>query len=525
MFDTSWWQKIIKVVVSFVITGLIVLGLISCGDRSVAEIRNQNEAQSGSSLASRSSNVSEVSPPAVIQQLRQSLETRRPQVTILSPQPDEIFQDNTVNVRLQVQDLEIFKNKDFNLGPHLNIILDNQPYINIYNLSEPVVFSDLAPGTHTLRVFATYPWEESFKNEGAYAQTTFHIFAKDNNNSPALDKPLLTYNTPQGTFSTEPVLLDFYLTNAPLHLVAQANQQTNIADWRIRCTINGESFILDRWQPLYLQGFQPGRNWVQLEFIDEQGNSLPNVFNNTVRVVNYEPTTTDTLGRLIKGQISIAEARGIVDSNYVYEAPSVIPTPTPSPTPEVEPEPEQVPLDVDETEVQQPQQQAEPELEPAEPIVEPKPDLEKQPSGFFDRWRRRQVQPQPSIAPEEIPEQTPEELEIPAPQQTIPEVETVEPQSSEEVEPVIIPSEEAAPEASESASPTEGTQSLEKPPSRFKNRWRRRSANQPSPELPLVPEIVDSPSAELKALEPQRQEELQLEATEDLQQPEEVVIP
>jgi len=60
-------------------------------------------------------------------------------------------------------------------------------------------------------------------------------------------------------------MLDYYLTNAPLHFVAQEDE--NIADWRIRVTVNGNNFVLDRWQPIYLKGFKPGQNWVQIEYL------------------------------------------------------------------------------------------------------------------------------------------------------------------------------------------------------------------------------------------------------------------
>ncbi|WNN87303.1 hypothetical protein [Gloeocapsopsis dulcis] len=505
MFGINWWQKFIKAIVSFLVTGLIVVSLMGCSDRSVEETRSSHDRQLSS--AQRSTKIAEVSPPEVIQQLRQSLEMHRPQVTILSPQPDEVLQDTTVNVRFQVQDLPIFKNQELNLGPHLNVILDNQPYTNVYNLSEPLVFSDLTPGTHTLRVFATYPWDESFKNEGAYTQTTFHIFAKDNHNSPAPNKPLLTYNTPQGTFSAEPVLLDFYLTNAPLHLVAQENQQGNITDWRIRCTINGESFVLERWQPLYLQGFQPGRNWVQLEFIDEQGNSLPNVFNNTIRLVTYEPSAKDSLGKLVKGQLSVAEARGIVELNYVNKSPSVEPTPTPSPSPpddlpsvEETKLPEQLPLD--ETEVNQSEQEIETDSEKTEQI---------KPNKLFNHFRRREVEPAPSVPPvipETVPEENeilentetiPEKLQIPAPKQTIPEIESPEPQSPADTEPLTT-----SPSAPTPA--LEGVKPSEKQPKGFFNRFRSRSVIPPSPELPQS-EVIDLPASQPETIEILPQEE------------------
>ena len=119
------------------------------------------------------------------------------------------------------------------------------------------------------------PWGESFKNEAAFAQTTFHVFAKTGANAPDPAQPLLTYSEPQGTYGAEPILLDFYLTNAPLHMIAQESSEDDLADWRVRCTVNGQSFLFEQWQPIYLKGFKPGQNWVQLTLVDEQGNLLP----------------------------------------------------------------------------------------------------------------------------------------------------------------------------------------------------------------------------------------------------------
>jgi len=62
-------------------------------------------------------------PPEVIQQLREALENYQPQVAILTPQADEVLQDNPVRVQLQVQDLPIFKNQELDMGPHLHVIL------------------------------------------------------------------------------------------------------------------------------------------------------------------------------------------------------------------------------------------------------------------------------------------------------------------------------------------------------------------------------------------------------------------
>jgi hypothetical protein len=150
----------------------------------------------------------------------------------------------------------------------------------------------------------------------------------ENNPNPQL--PLLTYNQPRGTYGAEPVLLDFYLANAPLHLVAQENPEDEIVDWRIRVTLNSQSFIIDQWQPIYIKGIKPGKNWVQLEYLDELGEPLTNVYNNTARVFTYDPNSQDTLSKLVRGELTIAQARPIVDRGY--EGKIITPEPQITPT-------------------------------------------------------------------------------------------------------------------------------------------------------------------------------------------------
>ena len=472
MFGIYWWQKIAKALIAFLTIGVLVLSLISCSDGAVTQI-------SPSTRPSQNSGVSEVSPPSVIQALRQDLEIYQPQVAIASPKPEEVLQDNTVAVKLQVQNLPIFKNPKLDLGPHLHVILDNEPYIAVYDLNQPLVLPDLSPGTHTLRVFASRPWHESFKNEGAYAQTTFHIFTKTSDNNPASDKPLLTYSRPKGNYGAEPILLDFYLTNAPLHLAAQEKPNDDIADWRIRCTVNGESFVLDRWAPVYLKGFKPGKNWVQLEFIDEQGNLVKNVFNNTVRLITYEPKGTDTLSQLVRGELSVADARGIIDLNYTVKTPSPIPSPvvTPSATPNVE----ETPAPQDEEKPAAPEVEPK-KLEQAEPETAKKSEKQK-PRGFFNRFRRPDAAPAPSLPPT-----LPEIIESDSPEIA------PQPESTPESHVVTPPEVETAPLSE--PEPKAAKSSEKQKPRGFFNRFRRPAAT-PSPELPpTLPEIILAPPPE-----------------------------
>ena len=323
-----WWKPwgLSSLLVCWLSLSLLLSG---CDQRTVASPPPLLNAPSSPVIQGK---LSEVATPLLIQQLAAELDAYQPQVKILSPQPEQVLKDTTVAVKLSVEDLPLFQNPDLEMGPHLHLILDNQPYQAIYDVNEPIILSDVAPGTHTLRAFPVRPWHESFKNEGAYAQTTFHVLTPSAENHPDPQLPLLTYSRPKGSYGAEPILLDFYLTNAPLHLVAQEDEQDAIADWRIRVTINNESFLLDHWQSIYLKGFEKGKNWVKLEFIDEQGNSVANTFNNTVRVIDYQPNGQDSLSRLVRGDIPLAIAKSIVKEQTILpvsEEPSVEPVVSP----------------------------------------------------------------------------------------------------------------------------------------------------------------------------------------------------
>ena len=268
---------------------ILAVTLFSCGDRP-SLVDAIKTAPAGPLVGA----ISEVAPPAVIQRLARDLDRYQPQVTIISPRADDVLQTDRVDVNLAVTGLPIFRDETLGLGPHLRLWLDDQPYGDIYDLSQPIVLENLTAGTHTLRAIALRPWQESFKNEGAYAQSSFHLFARSSHNQHDADQPLLTYNEPSGTYAAgQPVLLDFYLTNAPLHAIARQDDSDEIKDWRIRATVNGETFPIANWQAAYLQGFKPGKNWVKLELVDEAGKPLNPIFNETVVALTIDRQPVD----------------------------------------------------------------------------------------------------------------------------------------------------------------------------------------------------------------------------------------
>lgn len=506
----SWQKRVLEKlpperfsILRWVMTLVLVLSLTSCGEKVASQEVSTGYRENSPLISQISKQFSEVSPPSVIQELRPILEVYQPQVTIVTPQPDEVFQDNKVTASFQVKDLPIFKDRQLQLGPHLHVILDNQPYIAVYDLNQPLVLPDLSPGTHTLRVFASRPWDESFKNEGAYAQATFHVFTKTDDNNPDPKLPLLTYNNPQGSYGTEPILLDFYLTNAPLHLVGKENADNEFSDWRIRSTINGESFIFDRWQAVYLKGFRPGKNWVKLEFLDNQGNPVKNAFNTTVRLIDYQPKGKDTLSKITRGELTADEVRPVVDRNY-----RLAPKPTSSveKTPQIQPKVEKQPIPETEVPKESKIQPEEPKLEV--PMAAPSPSLSPTPA-----------EPQPEVTP--IPESTtlPEKV-VPQPTKSkfggffnrgagkVPTLQAPVAPSPSLPEIIESPTPEAQPEVTPTPESTPLPEKVVPQPTKPKldGFFNRRMGKTPTPKVtvapspslpPTLPEIIESPTPEI----------------------------
>jgi hypothetical protein len=333
------WQALSSLFLSLLLM-LGTVGLFGCDRVEVSSPLNISPISPKASPVTIGK-LTEVSPPKVIQALNKVLDQYQPQVKILSPRPGETLSSTTVDVKLSLQDLPTFQDQKLQSGPNLHLIVDNNPYIAIYDPSQPYLLKDLAPGTHTLRVFAARPWHESFKNEGAYDQVTFNVITQTGDNSPDPNLPILTFNQPKGEFGAEPILLDYYLTNAPLHGVDEEEADSGLQDWRIRVTVNGESFVVDSWQSLYLKGFNEGENWIQLEFLNDKGDRVDNVFNNTVRVLTYHSQGQDTLSKITRGELSVEQVRQIVDPTYTPQetADKTLPAGTLDSTSEITSEP------------------------------------------------------------------------------------------------------------------------------------------------------------------------------------------
>ena len=247
-----------------------------------------------------------------------------PTLKIVEPREGASVTGSTVNVRLELAgDLKGYKpGKDpaTGMGNHIHVILDNEPYEAYYNLGESFELRNVTAGKHTLRVFASRPWHESYKNDGSFQMVTFEVKGggdasqptttgtgatmADNKNaatpagspsaSPAAPRegkdlpgkpgatvnpkqPLLTYSRPKGEYKGDDasaIMIDFWLSNAKL--------QGDGGDHRVRYSVDGgEAKFIDQWQPIWLSGWTAGTHTVRLELVDKNGNPVDNGGYNT----------------------------------------------------------------------------------------------------------------------------------------------------------------------------------------------------------------------------------------------------
>ena len=249
-----------------------------------------------------------------------------PTLKIVEPAANASVASSTVKVKLNISgDLKGYmphKDPETQMGNHIHVILDNQPYEAYYNLEQEFELRNVADGEHILRVFPSRPWHESYKNEGAFSMVKFTVKGggadatkpattnsgqpmsnanansnsnanaappkegKDMQNSTAgpVDpaKPLLTYSRPKGEYKgadADAIMIDFWLTNAKL--VGDGGE------YRIHYSVDGgEAKFIDKWEPIWLSGWTAGKHSIKLELVGKDGNLVDNGgYNSTTREI------------------------------------------------------------------------------------------------------------------------------------------------------------------------------------------------------------------------------------------------
>jgi hypothetical protein len=319
------WRELGKRITGSATCLALLLGLLGCSQQS-SPISMADNALKG--VLAQQTNIEEVSSPVEIQQLRRSLSSQAPQVKIVGLKPDATIEQTTASIRFEVDDFPIFQDPELALGPHLTVLLDDQPYADVYDAKQSITFTDLKAGTHRVQVFASTPWNESLKTPGAFDQLSFNVFAPTQANRGAADQPRLIYSQPQGEYGAEPILLDYILTPT------LAQTQPNM---KVQVTVNGNSFVTEEQPPIYLTGFKSGTNWVKVEVLGSNGRAIAPP-SEIIQLVTLKTGGTDTLSKLTRGDLDAKDAAQIISlaasQRRAAQKREALSEPKPTPTPQ-----------------------------------------------------------------------------------------------------------------------------------------------------------------------------------------------
>jgi len=318
-----------RIPTSFLVFVIICLVLLLGGCQSTNE--NTNTTATSTATPPGAQELTQVPRPAKIEQAmkdRGDQDQAKPTLKIVSPAANATVDGSTVELKLDLGgDLKGYmphKDPATQKGNHIHVILDNEPYEAYYEIGQPFELRNVAAGKHTLRVFPSRPWHESFKNDGAFQMVEFTVkgggdaskptTTKDGQTmaspmkSPAATasasatparegksygasqagnidpkKPLLTYSRPKGEYKGEdadPIMIDFWLSNAKL--------KGDGGDYQVRYSVDGGApKMLDKWEPIWLSGWISGKHRLMLELIDAKtGNPVDNGgYNSTTREI------------------------------------------------------------------------------------------------------------------------------------------------------------------------------------------------------------------------------------------------
>ena len=428
------WARIPTALTPLIALVLALLLLVSSGcSRQTPSMASRQSAAAPTAAPVSQGRLQEVAPPAVTAALSERLADRSPQIEIVAPADDSLLPEGPWTLALNVSDWPLADAGSLGIGPHLVVQLDQQEPLRISSAEEAasIAMPELHPGSHRITVYAARPWGEAVKSPGAMRQIRLHRVGRNAAELPARGSAQLIVASPDGLQQAEPVLVDWLLLDAPLqHL------RDDDARWRLRVSVNGDSFLVDRQTPLWLKGFRRGSNAVQLELLDGRGEPLNPPFNSLVREVVIgggerpswqRPSLSARELALLSGERPVeVPATAIQDPEAMNAAPAQEPAPvaeapapaeppaaeaqleaddadTDTPPAETATEPPAAPVSAD-TQAEAPGEPASPPAVDASPAPEPVPASDRPAAS---ETAPAAVEPAPAVAAAPEPEPAP----------------------------------------------------------------------------------------------------------------------
>ncbi|RJE74144.1 phosphopeptide-binding protein [Reichenbachiella sp. MSK19-1] len=162
-------------------------------------------------------------------------------------------------------------------GQHIHFIVNDGPYSAHYM---PGASDHLKAGNYAVLAFLSRSYHESVKNKDAFHLENLKVGDVEEKTID-LSAQHMFYSRPKGTYSgadTKKVMLDFYLVNTTLSPTGN----------KVRATINGEEFMIDKWAPYYIEGLQKGETTVELELVDAKGEFIEGPYNKVKRTITLK---------------------------------------------------------------------------------------------------------------------------------------------------------------------------------------------------------------------------------------------
>ncbi|APS00015.1 hypothetical protein [Pajaroellobacter abortibovis] len=225
-----------------------------------------------------------------------------PTVNITAPKNFEVIPLQKASdfvVKLDVKNWQVAEGSQ-----HIHLILDNNPYLAVYNLNNEIKLSDvigkdmLTEGHHVLIAFPGRANHESVKQKGALAIREFYI-GKKGASTFDIKKPSLIFSRPKGTYEgtmANHVLVDFQLhPGTPETTLSENGNQV-----KIQVTGPGIDGMLSAQvkkfgPPFYLDNLRDGTYSIEMNLIGSDGKTIEGNWNSTKREIMIQHDASSPL--------------------------------------------------------------------------------------------------------------------------------------------------------------------------------------------------------------------------------------